>query len=341
LGEPLTMLLDLFRGGLWHFIINMIDLCLVYYLIYRMLLLIRGTRTVPMAIGLGIVFFFYLTAKQVGLLTLYSLLEVFMSVVVIFTLIVFQDDIRRALIRVGRFAWFSKTQETQVVEEVIKASATLATHKIGAIIIFERDAALDEFIESGTAVDAAVTKELLFSIFVPRFDNPLHDGAVIIRNYRIYQAGTFLPLSVNPHIDKALGTRHRAAIGITEMTDAVVVVVSEERGSISLCYQGNMARNLDAVSLRKALLGLFSKSPSRKSGKKEKKTRTSSRASRVSSSIAPRRTTIIQKKPAEEEKMKSPASESTRSAGKAGDKDKQKDKDTDGRASLKQKETKK
>ena len=282
MGESFTFLIDLFRGGPWPLFVNLLDLFLVYYLIYRILLLVRGTRTVPMAIGLGVVFFFYLVAKQIGLLTLYGLLEVFMSVVVIFTLIVFQDDIRRALIRVGRFAWFTKAQETQVSEEVIRASTTLAGHKTGALIVFERDALLDEFIEGGTKIDAEVTKELVYSIFVPRFDNPLHDGAIIIRNYRIYQAGAFLPLSANPQLDKSLGTRHRAAIGITEETDAVVVVISEEKGAISLCYGGNIARSLDAASLRKALLGLFSKTKT--GGKKEKRKSLSGRVPKVAAS---------------------------------------------------------
>ena len=278
MGEGLGFVNELFHGGFWNVVVNLLDLLLVYYLIYRLLLLVRGTRTVPMAIGLGGVFLCYLVAKEIGLLTLYGLLEVFMSVVVIFTLIVFQDDIRRALIRVGRFAWFTTAQETQVAEEVIRASATLAAHKTGALIVFERDALLDEFIDAGTRIDAEVTKELITAVFVPRFDNPLHDGALVIRNYRIYQAGAFLPLSANPHLDKSLGTRHRAAVGITEQTDAVVVVVSEEKGSASLCYGGNIARNLEPTSLRKALLGVLAKS---KPDRKKDRRRGAARASRA------------------------------------------------------------
>ena len=133
----------------------------------------------------------------------------------------------------------------------------LAQKRIGALMVFERDAVLDEFVEEGTRLDALVSSGLLYSLFIPSYENPTHDGAVIVRKGRISQAGAFLPLTANPKLDKALGTRHRAAIGITEETDAVVVVVSEERGAISLCFNGNIARGLDPASLRRALVGLF------------------------------------------------------------------------------------
>jgi diadenylate cyclase len=236
-----------------------LDLFIVFYLIYITLLLVRGTRTVPMALGLLVVVILYLVSRTFYLHTTYMLLDQFMEVAVIFALIIFQDDIRRALVRMGRFAWFTKAQESQVVEEVVRGAANMAAKRIGAIIVFEREASLEEFIEEGTTLDASVTKELLYTIFIPRMENPLHDGAVIVGDYRIREAGALLPLSANPRIDKALGTRHRAALGITEETDAVSVVVSEERGTISLCFGGRMSKNLDIGSLRKALYGLFSK----------------------------------------------------------------------------------
>lgn len=242
-------------GWLWA----IIDLVIVFSLVYITLLLIRGTRTVPMAFGLLVLVMLYLLSQFLGLATTYMLLDQFMSVVVIFTLIIFQDDIRRALVRVGKVAWFSKARETQVVEEVIRAASLMASKRIGALIVFERNASLDEFIiKSGTRVEAAVTREILYSIFVPKMENPLHDGAAIIGHFQIREAGAFLPLSANPRLDKSLGTRHRAAIGITEETDAVAVVVSEERGTMSLCFDGRISRNLDSNGLRKALLGLFS-----------------------------------------------------------------------------------
>ena len=242
-------------GGGWFSLI--LDFIIVFYLIYVTLLLIRGTRTVSMAIGLLVIVVMYLVSQNLRLATTYMLLDQFMEVAVIFALIIFQDDIRRALVRMGRFAWFLKAKESQVVEEVVRAASSLASKSLGAIIVFERDASLDEFIEKGTGLDAAVTKELLYTIFIPRMENPLHDGAVIIKNLRIREAGAILPLSGNPRLDKALGTRHRASLGITEETDAVAIVVSEERGTISLCFNGRISKNLDVDSLRKALYGLF------------------------------------------------------------------------------------
>ncbi len=265
--EFMTNLMD--DSGGWVSVV--IDFIIVYYLIYISLLLVRGTRTVPMALGLLLLIVVYLVSKAVGLVTTFMLLDQFMSVVVIFTLIIFQDDIRRALVRVGKLAWFSKAKETAVLEEVIRAASSMAEKNIGALIVFEREASLNEFIiEQGTKIEAAVTKELLYSIFIPRMENPLHDGAAIIKNYQIREAGAFLPLSSNPKIEKTLGTRHRAAIGITEETDAVAVVVSEERGAVSLCYGGKLNKDLDVSMLRKALMGLFlaEKKPLGQRGKK-------------------------------------------------------------------------
>jgi uncharacterized protein (TIGR00159 family) len=157
--------------------------------------------------------------------------------------------------------------ETQVIEEVVKASTSLAQKRIGGLIVFERDALLDEFIEPGTLLDAGVSKELLYSIFLPSYENPLHDGAVIIREGRVQQAGAFLPLSASTKLEKVLGTRHRAAVGLSEDTDAAVVVISEERGSVSLCFNGNVVRDLDAASLRTALLGLLTKQPRKRASR--------------------------------------------------------------------------
>jgi diadenylate cyclase len=229
-----------------------------------------------MALGLLLLIVLYVVSQAMGLATTYMLLDQFMSVVVIFTLIIFQDDIRRALVRVGKFAWFAKAQETAVVEEVIRAASMLAAKRIGALIVFERDASLNEFIiQAGTRLEASVTKELLYAIFIPALENPLHDGAAIIKNYQIRQAGVFVPLSANPRIDKTLGTRHRAALGITEQTDAVSVVVSEERGAVSVCFEGHMSKDLDPAQLRKTLLSLFSqeKARARRDAAKERETK--------------------------------------------------------------------
>ncbi len=240
--------------------LDVLDVLVVAFLIYRVLLLVRGTRAMQMAVGLGLVFLAYHASRQLGLYTLYTLLNAFLTYIVLLVVVLFQNDIRRVLTRVGTQPFFRGARhqrELQAVEEVVKAAVALAHKRIGGLIVFERDALLDEFIQMGTVLDAAVTKELLYSLFVPSHENPMHDGAVIVREGRVWQAGVFLPLTGSPKLDRSLGTRHRAAIGISEETDAVVVVVSEERGAIGICFNGNMVRDLDAGSLRQALLGLF------------------------------------------------------------------------------------
>lgn len=242
--------------------LDVLDITVVASLIYFGLSLIKGTRGMQMSIGLALIFVLHQLARRFGLITMWTLLDALLTYSVLVIVIIFQNDVRRALMKVGqRPLWGRKTagRETHVIEEVIKAAGSLAQRRIGALIVFERDASLDEFIETGTEIDAAVSKELLYGIFIPSFENPMHDGAVIIREGRVWQAGAFLPLSVSSKLDRTLGARHRAAIGITEETDAVVVVVSEERGAITLCFGGNLVRNLDGPSLREALHGLFYK----------------------------------------------------------------------------------
>lgn len=255
------ILSNLWDSGGW--VSSVLDFIIVFYLLYLTLLLIRGTRTVPMAIGLLVIVVLYLLSQKLRLATTYMLLDQFMEVAVICALIIFQEDIRRALVRMGRFPWMLKAKQSQVVEDVVRAASSLAQKSLGAIIVFERDASLDEFIDKGTLLDASVSRELLYTIFIPRMENPLHDGAVIIKNLRVKEAGALLPLSGNMHLGKSYGTRHRAALGITEATDAVSVVVSEERGAMSLCFEGRMSKNLDAESLRRALYGLFSEEKNR------------------------------------------------------------------------------
>jgi uncharacterized protein (TIGR00159 family) len=238
------------------------DILIVYYVIYRTLLLIKGTRAAQMLIGIVLVGAGFFAAKLLELTTLSWLLDNLINYAIIFFIVIFQHDIRRGLMRVGQnlFAFTRPYEQTFVFEEVIKATERLATSRVGALIVLEREADLVDYLnEPGVEMDAKVSEELLVSLFLPDSENKLHDGAVIIKNLRIAQAGAVLPLSANARLDKALGTRHRAAIGVTEETDSVVVVVSEERGSISLCFGGNIARDLDSPTLRKALLGLFQK----------------------------------------------------------------------------------
>ncbi|MGZ3406463.1 MAG: diadenylate cyclase CdaA [Polyangia bacterium] len=249
------------------------DILIVYYVIYRTLLLIKGTRAAQMLIGIVLVGAGFFAAKLLELTTLSWLLDNLINYSIIFFIVIFQHDIRRGLMRVGQnlFIYARPYEQTFVFEEVIKATERLATARVGALIVLERDADLVDYLnEPGVEMDSKVSEELLVSLFLPDSENKLHDGAVIIKNLRIAQAGAVLPLSANARLDKALGTRHRAAIGVTEETDAVVVVVSEERGSISLCFGGNIARDLDSPTLRKALLGLFQKQKRRAQSQKAK-----------------------------------------------------------------------
>ncbi len=260
LGQLVNGFVSFFQRGAWDVLNDCLDIGLVAVLIYWALVILRGTRAMQVAIGLFFVFVGYLFARRIGLVTVTTILDSVLAYLAVIVVIIFQSDIRRALARMGRRPLLRgqrTAKETQTIEEVIKAAGTLAQKRIGALIAFERSAALDEFIERGAEVDARVSKELLHSIFVPSFENPMHDGAVVIREGRIWQAGVFLPMAGSAGGDRTLGARHRAGLGITEETDAVVIVVSEERGAISLCFDGNIVRNLDVSSLRDALYGLF------------------------------------------------------------------------------------
>jgi len=242
-------------------LVDLFDILIVTYVVYRALLVLRGTRAMQMGTGLGVIFLVYVVSKWAGFVTLFNLLSTLLSSIILIVVVVFQNDIRRGLMRVGSRAFFAgmaRQQETRVIDEVVASATELARHRMGALICFEQDANLDEFVVAqGTTLDAAVQRELLVSLFVPDSLNKLHDGAVVIRNLRIAKAGVFFPMPDTKMIDKSLGSRHRAALGITEETDAVVVVVSEERGTISFCFNGNIIPNLDGASLKQALLGLF------------------------------------------------------------------------------------
>lgn len=242
-------------------VISIIDILIVAYLIYRVLLMIRGTRAAQMIAGLVIIGVAYLASTRFELGTLGWLLDNFLKYFIILIIVVFQDDIRRGLMRMGRRMFLARRQreETYVVEEVVRGVQRMARLRTGALIVFERVAGLDEFIQPGTITDARVSREMLWSIFRVDAENPVHDGAVIIRNLRIYQAGALLPLSQDSHLERKLGTRHRAALGITEETDAVAVVVSEERGSIAVCHLGQIVQDVDVDSLRATLLEIFRK----------------------------------------------------------------------------------
>jgi uncharacterized protein (TIGR00159 family) len=222
---------------------DLIDVALVTLGIYWLLLLIRGTRAVALS----------LASEIFQLVTLRQILENFGGSAVIIIVILFQNDIRRALARVGRgfFPSVSAQEASQILEEVVRAAQTLGQRRIGALMVLEREHHLDDQIETGTPVDAAVSKEILIALFLPY--SPLHDGAAVLQQGRVAFAGCILPLTLREDLPEGVGTRHRAAVGITEETDAVVIVVSEETGMISIVMGGEMVQGLDAPRLRVAL----------------------------------------------------------------------------------------
>lgn len=230
-----------------------LDILLVTLGIYWLLLLIRGTRAIQILVGLIVMIALSLLSQLLELAALGLILERLVEPAVLIIVILFQNDIRRALARVGRgfFPSFSAEQEIQVVEEIVRAAGSLSQRRHGALIVLERESNLGDLIEAGVGVDASLTKELLASIFQP--SSPMHDGAVIIQEGRVASAGCILPLTLRTDLPEGLGTRHRAAVGITEETDALVVVVSEETANISIVLGGEMLRGLDAPQLRVVL----------------------------------------------------------------------------------------
>ena len=237
-----------------------LDIAVVYYLFYRVLLLIKGTRAFHMLIGIGLIIIVLVASQAFEFYSLNWLINSFWSQIVLALVILFQPEIRRTLARVGARGFFrnmSPVEESKFIEETVKASVSMANKRIGALIVLERGTDLSTIVEMGTELDSKVTKELLISIFLPY--SPIHDGAAIIRNGRIIAAGCFLPLTLSSNISKSLGTRHRAAVGLTEETDAVVVVVSEETGEISVVIGGMIQHDVDTVSLRRTLSEIFVK----------------------------------------------------------------------------------
>jgi len=235
---------------------DLVDILIVAFIIYRVILLIKGTRAVQMLAGIAILIVVYFAARELELLTLYWLLGTFLSSIFLIIIIVFQRDIRRALTQVGRTPFSKAGEETiQVLTEIVKAAYLLAQRRLGGLIVIERETGLKDFIESGHTLDSQIHRDLLLSIFLP--ESPLHDGAVVIRDGRMVAAGCVLPLTRNPYISKELGTRHRAAVGISEETDAVVIVISEETGHVSLAQHGALTTDLDEKTLRSRLDAIF------------------------------------------------------------------------------------
>ena len=237
---------------------DLLDVLLVWLVVYKVLILIRRSGTIQMLSGLGVLAIGYILSIWLNLGTFNWILEKFFSNLFVIVVILFSGEIRRALAHIGSNPFFSDVSaalETQIVEEVAKAIIQSAQIGFGALVVIEKDIVVDYHIESGTEVDAKISSELLVSIFDPTA--PMHDGAVLLRNSRIHSAGCFLPLSKNPALDKNLGTRHRAAIGLTEETDSIVFVVSEETRSVSVVQGGHLKSNLELGEIRQELYEAF------------------------------------------------------------------------------------
>jgi diadenylate cyclase len=253
--SQLTGLLHRPRLSAWE----VADILIVSLLIYQALKLIRGTRAMQMAIGSLFVLLVLYASQHLPLQTVNWLVRSVLTYAVVAVIILFQSDIRRALSHLGSapvLRYFARNEQmVDTIEEVVTASAMLASKRVGALIVFEREIGLRNYVESGIRIDAAVSYDLLTTMFQP--GTPLHDGAAILSDNRIAAAACFLPLSVNPKLDRDWGTRHRAGIGITEEADALAVIISEERGEISLALKGRLERGLTPEALRARLLRLI------------------------------------------------------------------------------------
>lgn len=237
-------------------ITDIIDIALIAFIAYKLLKLLRNTRAEQVMKGFIFVLFFASISDIFNLNTVSWLMNQFFTVSLVFIIVVFQPELRSALERIGRGRSFfvndSYNKNEKSIDEIVSAMSSLSRQKIGALVVIEREVGLNDIIESGTSLRSEISSELLINIFIP--NTPLHDGAVIIRNDLIEAAACYLPLTTNNTLSKELGTRHRAAIGISEKSDCLVVVVSEETGTISLVSNGNINRYFDEQSLKDRLV---------------------------------------------------------------------------------------
>jgi diadenylate cyclase len=234
--------------------IDLLDILIVSYLIYKLLQLIRGSRAFQMVVGTLMLVVFFFASQWAELSTVNWLLQKSLAYIGFAVIVLYQQELRKALAQIGQaplFRFLNSSSSPGTLDEIAFAVRSLSQRRMGAIVILERDVGLRGYFEGGILLDAVVNYDLLLSIFNPK--SPLHDGAVIIQGDRIAAAACFLPISINPQLSKELGTRHRAAIGITEDTDAVAVVVSEETGKVSLVEEGAIAFDLDLETFRARL----------------------------------------------------------------------------------------
>ncbi|MCL6454984.1 MAG: diadenylate cyclase CdaA [Alicyclobacillus sp.] len=245
-------------------VLDAIDIAIVAYVLYRVMLLIRGTRALQLLKGVIVILLATGLSSVFHLTTVNWLLNKILTLGLFAIPVVFQPELRRALEQLGRGGFFAMSfwtagqtdQSAQLIGEVVKAAQVLSKAKIGALMVLERNTGLSEYIETGTLIEGRVSSQLLINTFIP--NTPLHDGAVVMRGMRLVSAGCFLPLTDNRNLDKELGTRHRAALGVTEQSDAVAVVVSEETGKVSVAVDGVLTRDLNENALYNLLHTLLS-----------------------------------------------------------------------------------
>ncbi len=254
--------LDYLKAVLKFNLSSVIDILLVAFIMYKIMLMIKGTRAVQLLKGVAVLVLITAIASFFNLYTINWLLGKAMTALVVALPVVFQPELRRALEKLGRGKLLGhnvlvqkEVDETKIIAEITRSATVLSKNKMGALIVLERETGLEEYIDTGVKIDGIVSAEFLINIFVQK--TPLHDGAVIIRRDRVAAAACFLPLSENPHLSSSLGTRHRAGIGITEHSDAVAVIVSEETGAVSIAVEGVLNRYLDEAGLQKRLTELL------------------------------------------------------------------------------------
>lgn len=247
--------MELLRQIRWQ---DILDIVVVSIIFYRLLLMIKGTKAAQMLIGLGLLLGVSLLSGYLELYTVNWIIQSLWAQILIVLIVLFQPEIRRALAQMGEARFlkaFTSAEELKSLDEIVKAAVALANRKMGALMVIERETSLKDFVEMGTLLDAKVSKEILLSIF--HTTSPIHDGAVVIRGNRIVAAGCFLPIALSTDLSKALGTRHRAGIGLTEETDAIALIVSEETGTISMAVGGKLDTAIDMESLRSRLTEIF------------------------------------------------------------------------------------
>jgi uncharacterized protein (TIGR00159 family) len=250
-------MLELIRQIRWQ---DALDVGIITFLVYRALQIVRGSRAMQMIIGLAVILVAYVSSRALGLFTLNWILDNFLGSIILVIIVIFQSDIRRALTQVGSAPLFAAgdravQRREDILEEIVQAAMSLAAKRVGGLIVIQREVGLNEYMEIGTRLDARVSRELIESVFSPH--SPIHDGALVVQKGRVTAVRCLLPLSTNPSLRKTWGTRHRAALGVTEETDCVAVIISEQEGTVALVVGGNVTENIDGARLRLVLQDLI------------------------------------------------------------------------------------